>query len=233
VKLDVYIYDEAKLKYETFRIWRLKHLFLLLGIVVASAFFSVLVFYTCFRTSREKDLGAELKSLYADYNEINRRNVEAEIMLSRARPDDSTIADLRKILPCIPSVPPLDLEHVKRTKPWGYRTHPVRGTREFHSGMDFSARPGTPILATGDGTVQFVGNRDSGYGNYVVVDHGYGYKTLYAHMSSFAVEQGQSVAKKDTLGFVGSTGTTTGPHVHYEVEKDGKNVNPAHYTFGR
>ena len=97
--------------------------------------------------------------------------------------------------------------------------------------MDFSAVRGTPVYATGDGKIARADNRASGYGNHIRVDHGFGYETLYAHMSKTLVVKGQKVIRGETIGLVGNTGTSVAPHLHYEVSKDGKKVNPAHYYF--
>ena len=107
--------------------------------------------------------------------------------------------------------------------------HPFYKIRKFHKGVDFSARKGTPIYATGDGVVKVVKRSRKGYGNMIIIDHGYGYETLYAHMSKFNVRQGQKVKRGDVIGYVGSTGLSMAPHLHYEVHKDGRPVNPIYY----
>ncbi|TVR97323.1 MAG: M23 family peptidase [Rhodospirillales bacterium] len=110
---------------------------------------------------------------------------------------------------------------------YGMRRHPILGYSRMHRGVDFAAPPGTPIFAAGDGTVDFVG-RNRGFGNYVTIRHQSGYTTLYAHMSRFhrGLQRGQRVRQGDTIGYVGSTGMATGPHLHYEVLKDGRHMNP-------
>jgi murein DD-endopeptidase MepM/ murein hydrolase activator NlpD len=102
---------------------------------------------------------------------------------------------------------------------------------KYHAGLDFSAPSGTPIYATGDGTVEEASMSDVGYGNHVVVRHGYGYKTLYGHMLRMKVKAGQAVKRGDVLGWVGSTGKSTGPHCHYEVIKNGEKVDPVYFFF--
>lgn len=114
------------------------------------------------------------------------------------------------------------------TSPYGYRVHPVYGTRRLHAGVDLGAGTGTPIASSNDGVVIFAGVQ-GGYGNTVIVDHGGGITTLYAHQSRFNVKQGQTVARGDIVGFVGSTGTATGPHLHFEVRVNGGAVNPVSY----
>jgi murein DD-endopeptidase MepM/ murein hydrolase activator NlpD len=114
---------------------------------------------------------------------------------------------------------------------FGYRTHPIYKTTHFHSGMDFSAPIGTPIYATGDGTVERADNTAQGYGNHVVINHGFGYKTLYGHMSRFNVRPGKKVKRGEIIGYIGSTGISTAPHLHYEVIKGGNKINPINYYY--
>ena len=112
---------------------------------------------------------------------------------------------------------------------YGYRTNPVSGVYKLHAGLDIAASYGAPIVAADSGTVAYVGWDASGYGNYVMINHGNGYTTLYGHMSSVAVSSGQSVSKGQTIGYVGSTGSSTGPHCHFEVRTGGSTINPAQF----
>ncbi len=131
-------------------------------------------------------------------------------------------------LQAIPSIRPI--RHIekdlKQMSGFGYRIHPVFKIAKMHTGIDFGAPTGTPIYATGSGKVVRVENKATGYGKSVVIDHGYGYQTLYAHMSKFDCKVGQQVNKGQQIGFVGSTGTSTAPHVHYEVIYKDQKVNP-------
>jgi murein DD-endopeptidase MepM/ murein hydrolase activator NlpD len=111
---------------------------------------------------------------------------------------------------------------------YGYRKSPFTGRREFHEGIDIAASTGTPVRATGTGVVTFAGWH-SGYGQTVMIDHGYGFKTRYAHNSKLVVKKGMRVEKGDVIAYVGSTGRSTGPHLHYEVHLNGKTQNPANY----
>ena len=111
------------------------------------------------------------------------------------------------------------------------RMHPVYGVLKLHSGVDFTAKKGTAIFASGDGVVFKVKKSFTGYGKHVIIDHGFGYKTLYAHMSAFKVKKGQKVKRGDVIGLVGNTGTSTGAHLHYEVIRDGKKIDPANFFF--
>ena len=137
-----------------------------------------------------------------------------------------------KLLASIPAIQPIsnsDLRH--QPSGFGWRTHPIYKTPEFHPGMDFSAPQGTEIFATGDGTVERADASAQGYGNHIVINHGYGYETLYGHMSKMAVKVGQLIKRGQLIGYVGSTGLSTAPHVHYEVQKNGQIVNPINYYY--
>lgn len=137
-----------------------------------------------------------------------------------------------KMLASIPAIMPVSNEDLKRTASgWGFRIHPIYKIRRFHYGMDFTAPIGTEIYATGDGVVKEVRSSRVGFGHWIVIDHGFGYETLYGHLSKFNVKVGQHVKRGSVIGFVGSAGTSTGPHLHYEVHKNGKAVNPQYYYF--
>ncbi len=145
-------------------------------------------------------------------------------------------ADKEKMLASIPSIKPIRADKLNRKvqllSGFGYRIHPIYKIRKMHAGIDFSAKTGTPIQATGDGKVVKVTNSGRrGYGLHVVIDHGYGYETLYGHMSSATVKVGQTIKKGQEIGKVGSTGTSTAPHCHYEVHYKGKAVNPIDYVL--
>lgn len=146
------------------------------------------------------------------------------------------IIDLAKrndeLIKCVPAIMPLNNKDLTRTASgWGWRIHPIYKIKKFHEGMDFSAPTGTEIYATGDGVVAAVETSYSGYGKHVKIDHGFGYRSIYGHMSKFNVKVGQHVKRGDVIGYVGSTGTSTAPHLHYEVMVKGKKVNPQFYYF--
>ncbi len=137
------------------------------------------------------------------------------------------------LLAAIPAIQPVRNENLKRlASGFGYRTDPFTKIKKMHEGMDFSARTGTPIFATGDGVVARADNRASGYGNHIVIRHGFGYETYYAHLSKYNCKAGQRVKRGDIIGYVGSTGRSEGPHLHYEVHKGGKVVNPLNFYYG-
>jgi len=136
------------------------------------------------------------------------------------------------MLAALPAIQPVSNKNLSRmASGYGPRIHPIYKTRKMHTGMDFSAKSGTPIYATGDGKVSKVRRSRRGYGNHVIIDHGYGYKTLYAHMKKYAVRKGQEVKRGEVIGYVGSTGTSVAPHLHYEVIKDGRKINPVNFYF--
>lgn len=132
---------------------------------------------------------------------------------------------------CIPAICPIvpDRRHYRMTSSFGYRVDPVYGGWRYHSGMDFAMKAGNPIYATGDGVVESVDFMFYGYGNQVVINHGFGYKTRYAHMSKVFVVEGMKIKRGECIGQVGNSGKTTGPHLHYEVLYRGSNVNPANF----
>ena len=140
--------------------------------------------------------------------------------------------DKEQMLAAIPAIQPVANKNLKRmASGYGYRIHPIYKVRKMHWGTDFSAPTGTPIYATGDGKVIKYKRSRAGYGNHIIIDHGYGYQTLYAHMSKVDVRRGQKVKRGDIIGYIGSSGRSTAPHLHYEVIKDGRKINPVNYFF--
>ena len=138
-----------------------------------------------------------------------------------------------KLLKAIPTIQPVKNEDLTRmASGYGYRSDPFTKARKFHKGMDFTAPRGTPIYATGNGVVKRADSRSSGYGRHIRIDHGFGYVSLYAHLYKYAVKKGQKVKRGDLIGFVGSTGRSQAPHLHYEIFKDKKNLNPINFYYG-
>ncbi len=132
----------------------------------------------------------------------------------------------------IPAIQPITNKELTRlASGFGRRVDPIYKVRRMHYGVDFSAPRGTPIYSTGDGVVTKVKTNYGGYGKEILIDHGYGYVTRYAHLSEFNVRRGQKVKRGECVGYVGSTGKSTAPHLHYEVIKDKKKVNPVHYFY--
>lgn len=138
-----------------------------------------------------------------------------------------------KFLSAIPAIQPVKNEDLKRmASGYGYRSDPFTKARKMHKGMDFTAPTGAPVYATGDGVVKRADNGASGFGNHIVIQHGYGYETLYAHLSRYKARVGQHVNRGDVIGFVGSTGRSEGPHCHYEVHKGIEAINPINFYYG-
>jgi murein DD-endopeptidase MepM/ murein hydrolase activator NlpD len=137
-----------------------------------------------------------------------------------------------EMLSCIPAVQPIANKDLRMiASGFGSRLDPIYKTWKMHAGIDFTAPMGREIHATGNGVVTEAGYDGGGYGNKVVINHGYGYQTLYGHMVRVGVRPGQKVKRGDIIGYVGSTGKSTGPHVHYEIIKGGQKINPVHYFY--
>ncbi len=142
------------------------------------------------------------------------------------------IKNKEQMLASIPAIQPVSNKDLKRiASGFGYRIDPVYKTPRMHTGLDFTAETGTPVYATGDGIVEVAGSQGDGYGNKVVINHGYGYETLYGHNSKVLVHAGEKVKRGQTIALVGSTGKSTGPHCHYEVWKNGTKIDPVNYFF--
>jgi murein DD-endopeptidase MepM/ murein hydrolase activator NlpD len=142
-------------------------------------------------------------------------------------------AEKEKLLAAIPAIQPINNEELTRmASGYGWRSDPFTKARKMHWGMDFTAPRGTPIYASGDGVVTRADNRASGFGKHIRIDHGYGYVTIYAHLSRYNVKRRQKVKRGDLIGFVGSTGRSEAPHLHYEVRKDGQRINPINFYYG-
>ncbi|HRZ77061.1 MAG TPA: M23 family metallopeptidase [Bacteroidales bacterium] len=138
-----------------------------------------------------------------------------------------------KMLRSIPAIQPVNNKDLKKLSSFfGYRIHPIFKRRIFHDGLDFTAPVGTKVYATGDGVVVEAVRARYGYGNRITINHGYGYQTTYAHLNSFAVREGERVQRGQIIGSIGNTGLSSGPHLHYEVIKNGTKVNPIYYFFG-
>jgi murein DD-endopeptidase MepM/ murein hydrolase activator NlpD len=145
---------------------------------------------------------------------------------------DGFVKNKEQLLACTPAIQPVNNKDLSRiASGYGYRIDPVYKTTKFHAGLDFAAPQGTPIYATANGTIETAGNTGNGYGNHVVINHGYGYKTLYGHMFRVKVHPGEKVKRGEIIGWVGSTGKSTGPHCHYEVHRNGDTVDPVYYFY--
>ena len=136
------------------------------------------------------------------------------------------------LLSSIPTIQPISNIDLKRmASGFGWRTDPFTKKRKRHWGMDFSAERGSPIYATGDGEISRADNRAAGFGNHVRIDHGFGYISIYAHMDKISIRKGNKVKRGDIIGYVGSSGRSVAPHLHYEITKDGKKINPINFYY--
>lgn len=136
------------------------------------------------------------------------------------------------LIAATPAIQPVSNTNLKRiASGFGYRIDPIYKTVKFHPGLDFTAPQGTPIYATANGVVRVAGNQGNGYGNHVVIDHGFGYQTLYGHMFRIKVKPGTRTKRGEIIGWVGNTGKSTGPHCHYEVHKNGRTINPVYFFY--
>ena len=140
--------------------------------------------------------------------------------------------DKEKLYASMPAIQPVSNKELRRlSSGFGYRTDPILKVKKMHYGTDFSAEQGTPIYATGDGTIAKTVSSFIGFGKHVIIDHGFGYETLYGHMSRFTVRPGQKVKRGEVIGYVGNTGKSTAPHLHYEVHINGRATNPVNYFY--
>ena len=145
---------------------------------------------------------------------------------------EKLVDNKEELLSHTPAIQPVSNKELTRiASGFGYRIDPIYKTAKFHAGLDFTAPQGTPIYATADGTVSLAGNAGNGYGNHVIINHGYGYETLYGHMVRVKARGGQAVKRGEVIGWVGSTGKSTGPHCHYEVHKNGEKIDPVYFFY--
>lgn len=163
------------------------------------------------------------KQMDALEQRINGQSLSFQELLNLAK-------NKEKLLACIPAIQPVNNKDLKKmASGYGWRIDPIYKTSRMHTGMDFTAETGTDVYATADGSIEALERNQWGYGQCVVINHGFGYKTRYAHLSKFNVREGQKVKRGQIIGFVGTTGKSTGPHLHYEVEVKGEKVNPINY----
>ncbi len=171
------------------------------------------------------------KLVLTAYQEIDKLKRRMYVQSKSYDQISQLIKNKSKMLAAMPAIQPISNKQLIRlTSGFGMRVHPIYKVGQFHPGIDFAAPQGTPIYATADGTID-KSMYEPGYGNHVIINHGYGYKTLYAHMVKFTVKPGQKVKRGECVGYVGSTGFSTAPHVHYEVIYRGEQVNPVYFFF--
>ena len=178
--------------------------------------------------------GFDNSSLIKETNKLLDILEKALVVQSKSLDEIAFLAeDKEKFLEAIPAIQPVNTKDLTRmASGYGYRSDPFTKARKFHYGMDFTAPRGTPVYASGDGVVTRADNRSSGFGKHIRIEHGYGYMSLYAHLYGYNVRVNQRVKRGDLIGFVGSTGRSQAPHLHYEVHKDGERINPINFYYG-
>lgn len=191
---------------------------------------------------RESGLASDRK--YAETDGLDRSGsisalkMRSDILVKKAFVQSRSYDEIVQVLAaagnmadCIPAICPvvLDGSMSRISSRYGYRHHPVLGFSRLHSGVDFSMKPGNPVYATGDAVVKFVKIEMRGYGRQIMLDHGFGYQTRYAHLKNILVTEGMKVKRGEQIATTGNSGLTSGPHLHYEVLYKGRNVNPANY----
>ncbi|MAJ97971.1 MAG: M23 family metallopeptidase [Flavobacteriales bacterium TMED288] len=181
----------------------------------------------------KKYSGFEYSNIIKDLNKKIDKLSKAIYVQSKSYDEIIKLAkEKEKMLSHIPAIQPVSNKNLNRmASGYGYRIHPIYKTRKMHWGMDFSAPMGTPVYATGDGKVEKVQWSRRGYGNQVKINHGYGYKTFYAHLKKFIVKKNQNVKRGDLIAYIGNSGTSTAPHLHYEIIKNNRRVNPVNFYF--
>lgn len=180
-----------------------------------------------------EDMGLPLEDKVVDlFSQVDKLKRKVYIEMKSMDEIEQLAANKEKLYAAIPAIQPVSNEQLLAlASGFGMRIHPVYKVKKMHTGIDFAAPIGTPIYATADGTIAEVSVRFSGYGKMVEIDHGFGYRTRYAHMHDFVVRQGQRVKRGELIGYVGDTGLSTAPHLHYEVLMNGTQINPVHYFF--
>ena len=189
------------------------------------------------QTEKEQEI-AKVESL-SDYRLIHAIDTTINKLKARIAVQQKSYTELVKLisnkeqlLAATPAIQPVSDKDLNRiASGFGYRVDPVYKTIKLHAGLDFAAPQGMPIYATADGTVTLAGFSDGGYGNHVVINHGYGYETLYGHMVRVKARAGQRIKRGEVIGYVGSTGKSTGPHCHYEVHKNGQKLDPVYFFY--
>lgn len=170
----------------------------------------------------------EIEELDAD---IQLLSTKVSVELENYKNLYASIQQYKKRLEYMPAITPLDADSYYISSNYGYRVDPFTKAQKYHAGVDLAATRGTPVYASGKGKVIYATYSRGGYGNVVKVDHGYGYVSIYAHLNKIKVRKGQNLQRGDIIGEVGSTGRSTGPHLHYEIQKEGKPVNPFKYMW--
>ncbi|WP_106792031.1 M23 family metallopeptidase [Aquimarina sp. Aq78] len=185
--------------------------------------------------NRYKSLeGFENSDIIVESSERIDKLTKQIVVQSKSLDEIASLAEKKEeLLATIPAIQPIQNSDLRRmASGYGWRSDPFTKARKFHYGMDFSANTGTPVYASGNGVVTRADANSSGYGKHIRIDHGFNYVSLYAHLSKYNVEKGQKVKRGDVIGYVGSTGRSVAPHLHYEIFKDGERINPRNFYYG-
>jgi murein DD-endopeptidase MepM/ murein hydrolase activator NlpD len=170
-----------------------------------------------------------VSSIHSSLNNLSNRIHAQKISYVEV---DELLKTKENILSHTPAIQPVSNKDLDRiASGFGFRIDPIYKTAKMHAGLDFTAPQGTPIYATADGIVDLAGNAGNGFGNHVIINHGYGYETLYGHMVRVKARKGQAIKRGEVIGWVGSTGKSTGPHCHYEVHYRGEKIDPIYFFF--
>lgn len=228
----VYIFDNHNLQFKPYKRplfpWIVRHIFIfivLLGSVIAGTYF----FDDKITTWQEQDYLAEIKILEYQIQDLQSQKTYDSLWLELALEDNI----LRfQHTPLIKPIHPDDFsKDLNLMSGYGRRYHPILRLTRLHTGLDFAAKTGTRIIATADGIVETVKKSKSGYGNHIIINHGYGYKTLYAHLSEIQVERGEDITRGHVIGLVGNTGLSLAPHLHYEIQVNDKAIDPLPFVL--
>jgi len=183
----------------------------------------------------QEKINAALSS--TELNEsIQTKIIELKGRMKTQRASFDDLADMVKnkevLLAATPAIQPVSNKNLNRlSSGFGYRIDPVYKTTKMHAGLDFAAPQGTPVYATANGTIKFAGNAGNGYGNHVIIKHGYSYETLYGHLYRIKARRGKAIKRGEVIGWVGNSGKSTGPHLHYEVHKNGRPLDPIYFFY--
>ena len=184
-----------------------------------------LTYQNLLRTPDREIVNTSARKLDSMINHLNRSESMYDMLMIKGE-------NRNEMLPAIPAIQPIENHDLTLiASGFGHRIHPIYKIPKMHNGIDFSAPVGTPVYATGDGLVQTVTRSARGLGNQIMIDHGFGYTTLYACMDEMNVRRGERVRRGDLIGTVGDTGLSVAPHLHYEVHLNGEPMNPVNYFF--
>ena len=212
----IFIFDTHSVSFKKYKIFTVKRILYFLIAQILISFLLLFLLSRVYTTPREKEL--------IEQNSKKQQYISSLIQ--------DKYAQKRELLAHIPSIQPIYNKDLKYTSSgWGYRVNPINKTKEFHYGQDFVIGLNSKVIATANGRVFSIQRDTTGYGNNIIIDHGYGYKSSYSHLSKIIVKLDQKVDRGDIIGLSGNTGASTGPHLHYEVFKDDIKVNPIDYFF--